>query len=131
MTEISKHLDLIRAGLNHIATETTALYARGRYDIGDLSRAKDLTPEQKLALLDAMGFTSHRPIHSIGCTSLRGSGLSCTCARPQTHWLAPEDVVVHMHETFEERREETDERIRCEAETDDIEDDKNLFDTNA
>ncbi|GHB51938.1 hypothetical protein GCM10010331_44360 [Streptomyces xanthochromogenes] len=132
MTEISEHLDRIRAELAHVDTEASKLYTRGRYDIDDLSQAKDLTPEQKLALLDAMGFTSHRPIHSINCTSIQGAGLICTCARPQTRWLAPEDVVVHMHETVEERRAETDERIRREEEEgEDPEDAENLIDTHA
>ncbi|MFI2616609.1 hypothetical protein [Streptomyces sp. NPDC018584] len=136
MTEISEHLDRIRTELGHIDTEASKLYARGRYDIGDLSQAKDLTPEQKLALLNAMGFTSFRPIHDTGCASLQGSGLICTCARPQTRWLAPKDVVVHMHETVEERRAETDERIRREDERirredegEDLGDDVNLIDS--
>ncbi|MFE9412277.1 hypothetical protein ACFYN0_26315 [Streptomyces sp. NPDC006704] len=132
MSKIVDSLRRIQTELEHIDTGASVLYTRGRYDIGDLSQAKDLTPEQKLALLDAMGFTSHRPIHSINCVSIQGSGFICTCARPQTRWLAPDDVVAHMHETVEERRAETDERIRREEEEEedeDPEDAENLIST--
>lgn len=130
MTEIRDSIDRIRVELGHIDTEASKLYTRGRYDIGDLSQAKDLIPEQKLAILKAMGFQARRPMHTIECTSIQGSGLICTCARPQTHWEAPEDVVVHMHETWEERRAETEERIRREDDEDeDPEDSENLITT--
>lgn len=60
MTEISERLDRIRTELGHIDIEASKLYTRGRYDIGDLSQAKGLTPEQKLALLCENGPTPER-----------------------------------------------------------------------
>lgn len=91
-----------------------------------LAYAGELTPEFKVQLIDAMGFQSHRPKHSIDCASIQGSGLICTCSWPQTRWLAPADVVAFMHETPEERRADTDKRI---AQWDkDPEDEENEFD---
>lgn len=75
---------------------------------------KSMPPEQKLALLEEMGFIRTRVEHQITCTSIQGSGLICTCVAPVSKWEAPADVRKHLHETHPERVEYTSRRSSWE-----------------
>lgn len=78
----------------------------------DISLA-ELSPEEKLHILKAMGFTENAPHeHARGCAHLVDNGLRCGCIPPVTNWTAPADVRGYMGESdkarkaFAEKRQE-------------------------
>lgn len=102
--------------------------AKPAVDLDDLSWAKELTAEQKVKLVEAMGFRPYRAPHQMSCVSLQGSGLICTCTWPETVWGQPEDVASFRGESDEERRTATEKRNA--AWDRDPEDEENEFDPN-
>ena len=74
---------------------------------GELAFLKQLPAAEKLRALKAMGFTAFREPHTYDCPRNVSDGFRCNCVRPPTHWGAPEDVSMHMGETWEQRRAES------------------------
>lgn len=64
---------------------------------------KKLPPKLKLELIKAMGFTGMRELHHPDCPCVTSSGYVCNCVPDPTYYTAPEDVVRHNGETWEER----------------------------
>lgn len=63
-----------------------------------------LSPQQKLQILEEMGFKEIQPAeHGSNCLSRQGSGLICDCLQDVTTWGAPVDVKKWLGETHEER----------------------------
>jgi hypothetical protein len=63
-----------------------------------------LTPQQKLVILEEMGFKEIPPSeHGTNCLSRQGSGMICDCLQGVTTWGAPQDVKKYLGETHEER----------------------------
>jgi len=63
-----------------------------------------LTPQQKILILEEMGFKEiPPPEHGTNCLSRQGSGLICDCLQGVTTWGAPVDVKKYLGETHEER----------------------------
>lgn len=75
-----------------------------------------LTPERKLKVLKAMGFQAYRDDHQPDCEYAIDAGNRCQCVRPATSWSAPHDVVVAMHETYDERKADKTPRPIYESE---------------
>jgi hypothetical protein len=65
-----------------------------------------LTPQQKILILEEMGFKEiPPPEHGTNCLSRQGSGMRCDCLQGVTTWGAPLDVKKYLGETHEERAE--------------------------
>lgn len=65
-----------------------------------------LSPQQKLQILEEMGFKEIPPAeHGANCLSRQGNGLICDCLMGVTTWGAPVDVKKWLGETHEERAE--------------------------
>lgn len=74
-----------------------------------------LSPQQKLQVMEAMGFREGSPLeHGVDCVSRQGSGLICTCWPGTTSFKAPGDVRRYMGETNEDRREFAEKRAEYE-----------------
>lgn len=74
-------------------------------DTDDLSWAKELPAEKKVALLKAMGFSPMGADHQDDCIRYtHGSGFRCGCVPPSTSWSQPGDVDVFRRETWEDRK---------------------------
>lgn len=68
-----------------------------------LAQAKDLDPETKVKLVEAMGFVPMGSSHDDDCDSRFGGGIRCNCVPPATTWHGPTDVDVHRKETWDDR----------------------------
>lgn len=77
----------------------------------EIPRADELTfivewsPQDKLDVLKAMGFTAMWEQHQPDCPSQFDSGMRCNCIPPGTSWVAPHEVKEFMNETYEKLRE--------------------------
>lgn len=80
-----------------------------------IQHTEDISAEMKLKIIEALGFRPSRARHAMGCASLQGDGLICTCVIPETVWEQPEDVTTFRHETRGERKEETRRRMAAEG----------------
>ena len=69
------------------------------------SLASSLTGEQKVQLMEAMGFRPLGADHQDDCIRYtHGAGFVCGCVPPATVWGQPRDVDVFRKETWEDRR---------------------------
>lgn len=68
------------------------------------SRFTTMTAEEKVAALDAMGFTPLGSDHQPDCPYALDPGLRCNCVPPATVWAQPHDVDVLRGETWEQRK---------------------------
>ena len=64
-----------------------------------------LPPEQKRAIVEAMGFTPTGAIHTHDCPRNLSNGYVCQCAGEPTMWVGPKDVQAMMGDTWEQRVE--------------------------
>jgi hypothetical protein len=62
-----------------------------------------LAPEEKVRIVEAMGFVAFRDPHQPECPIVWDSGLLCNCVPPTTTWGPPPDVQVLRKETWEDR----------------------------
>lgn len=62
-----------------------------------------LPPEEKVRIIEAMGFTPFRDSHQPECPKVWDRGLICNCVPPTTVWGPPTDVQVLRKETWEDR----------------------------
>lgn len=71
----------------------------------DLARNwREVLPEEKVRIIQEMGFTPMRETHQPDCpVTLGGNGLRCNCAPDPTYWSPPDDVLEFRHETWSER----------------------------
>jgi hypothetical protein len=92
------HLERL-AGVNK--EKVTAIVVEGIDDL--LAQAKDLPPDVKVRLVEAMGFTPMGDDHDYDCIGGPGSGFRCNCVPPATVWNGPSDVDVFRKETWEDR----------------------------
>ncbi len=66
--------------------------------------ADALTGEQKVALVNAMGFSPMGSDHQDDCPRYtHGSGFRCCCVPTATVWSQPSDVDVYRKETWDDR----------------------------
>lgn len=64
----------------------------------------DWPPEEKVRLIEAMGFTPTYDEHTGDCPAqMDPRGVICICVPSTTFWTPPTDVVEHRHETWAER----------------------------
>lgn len=63
-----------------------------------------LPAAEKLALIEAMGFTRMGSDHQPDCPYARDPGFICNCVPPAPEWSAPNDVLEYLGETYEQRR---------------------------
>lgn len=70
-----------------------------------LAQARNLPPDVKINLIQAMGFTAMGDDHDDDCVGRPGSGFVCNCVPPATWWNAPNDVDVYRKETWDDRVE--------------------------
>jgi hypothetical protein len=67
--------------------------------------ADGMTGEQKVALVEAMGFTPMGSDHQDDCIRYtHGRGFRCNCVPPATVWNQPHDVNVYRKQTWEDRK---------------------------
>lgn len=64
----------------------------------------NLSPEEKVRLIEEMGFTRTGSSHQPDCPYAIDAGFKCNCVPPAPEWSAPNDVLEHLGETYEERR---------------------------
>lgn len=97
-----------------------AFVAADEFDLGDwvelIDWARTFTAEQKVQLIEAMGFTPGGDDHQWDCGYRFDPGINCNCYPPATVWSQPHDVDVLRKETLEDRRnDKRDRRIpACE-----------------
>lgn len=72
---------------------------------------KDLAPADKVRMIEAMGFTRRSSSHQPDCPYALDAGNRCNCVPPAPEWGAPQDVLVHLGETYEKRRRRPRQRI--------------------
>ncbi|MER5754375.1 hypothetical protein [Streptomyces sp. NPDC002088] len=98
-TEAAEHATALKA-------REEALRAGTARDFDGLKAlAAELLPEQKVALLEAMGFKPVGGDHDDDCVRrTHGSGFRCICVPPATMWSQPRDVEAYRKETWEDRR---------------------------
>lgn len=66
--------------------------------------ADSLTGEQKVQLVQAMGFRPTGSDHQDDCPRYtHGTGFRCCCVPPATSWSQPSDVNVYRKETWDDR----------------------------
>lgn len=107
--KIDRILELLEASRPSVSIEITT-----SEEI--LASAKLFPAELKVKLAEAMGFAQGKAPHEMGCVSIQGSGLICTCVEPEILWTNPDDVSEFLEDTFEIRKERTLERERKEEE---------------
>lgn len=65
-------------------------------------------PAEKVRLIEALGFTRSGSDHQPDCPYALDAGLRCICVPPAPVWHAPQDVLAHLGETWEDRRKRAD-----------------------
>jgi hypothetical protein len=75
-------------------------------DEGDkfLDQCRALEPADKIAALEAMGFTPIGSSHRYDCPYSIDAGNRCNCVPDPTMWSPPHDVLVYTNQTYDERR---------------------------
>lgn len=74
---------------------------RGRVETADW---RDLPPETKVQIVEAMGFIPMSDDHDRECpAALDPRGFVCQCAGEPTAWVGPTDVQEHRGETWAQR----------------------------
>lgn len=65
---------------------------------------RDIPPEEKVRIIEEMGFTPMKELHQPDCPmQIGGRGFRCNCVPDPTYWSPPQDVCVLRHETWDER----------------------------
>lgn len=64
---------------------------------------KDLPPEVKVKVVEAMGFIPVGSTHTYDCPHAIDPGNICNCVGEPTSWMGPRDVQRHRGETWEQR----------------------------
>lgn len=72
---------------------------------------KGLDPVDKVRMIEAMGFTRRGSSHQPDCPYALDAGNRCNCVPPAPEWGAPQDVLVLLGETYEQRRDRPRQRI--------------------
>ena len=90
------------------------------YNLGDwvdlIDRAPSFTAEEKVRLVEAMGFRPTGSDHQWDCGYQFDSGIRCNCYPPATVWSQPSDVDVLRGETLEQRINDKRDRRISDAE---------------
>lgn len=68
-----------------------------------IASLRSIPAELKMAIIKAMGFRPMGEMHTRDCPAAMSSGIICQCVPGPTEWSPPNDVMVHMGETWEER----------------------------
>lgn len=62
-----------------------------------------VSPADKLAIVEAMGFSPSQSNHTRDCPRTMGRGFVCCCIQPPPRFTPPRDVLAFMGESMDDR----------------------------